>query len=60
MSGIWNGYSAAVAAGQTFTGTAVDLEATFSGDALTSTGTFTPEGTVAGNQQLTVSRRNNN
>ena len=31
----------------TFTGTGVDLEATFSGTALTSTGSYTPEGTVS-------------
>lgn len=39
--------SAALAAAPSFTGTAVDLEATFTGSELTVSGSYTPEGTVS-------------
>ena len=39
--------SAALAATPTFTGTAVDLEATFTGSSMTVTGSYTPAGTVS-------------
>lgn len=47
VSGLWNGYSAATAAAQTFTGASSAVNATFSGTAGTATATYTPSGSVS-------------
>lgn len=44
---VWNGYTAATAAAQTFSGQGAKLSASFSGTAFTSTGKYQPAGTVS-------------
>lgn len=49
VSGLWNGYSAATAAAQAFTGQQADISATFTGTEDTANATYTPAGNVNSN-----------
>lgn len=49
VSGLWNGYSAAQAAAQVFTGQQADINATFSGTEDKANATYTPAGNVNSN-----------
>lgn len=46
VKNVWNGYTAASAAAQKFTGSASTISASFAGTAGTATATYTPEGTT--------------
>lgn len=47
VTGLWNGYSAATAAAQTFTGAETAISASFSGTAGEASATYTPAGKVS-------------
>ena len=54
VTGLWNGYSAATAAAQKFTGSQSDIDASFTGTEDKATATYTPQGDV--NSQFTGSK----